>query len=743
MVGKRKPEILAPAGELKSVIGAIAAGADAVYLGAPSFSARAYAKNLSTEEIIEAIRYAHLWERKIYLALNTLLKDNELEEAIRLLIPLYEAGLDAVIVQDLGLLSLLSENFPGMEIHASTQMAILSTEGIRFLKAHGVSRVVPGRELMLSEIKRLKEEGLEIECFVHGAMCYSYSGKCLFSSLAGGRSGNRGRCAGPCRKEYTSENGKKGYFLSMKDMCSLSMLPELMEAGVDSLKIEGRMKSPEYSAGVTSVYRKYVDLYAAKQKWEVDSKDLNFLKNLYIRSEIQEGYLKKYNGKDMISLNSPSYRSMKEDLQEIIQKKYLAEKKRVEVSMQVSVFSNQAVEATAIYGQCHVSVAGVTALPAEKRALAKEDIEKQMKKTGNTPFVVKCTVETDGISFVPVSALNELRREVLERLTETLLPGRTYTGSYYQENTSLDAVALKKRTAPQNISDEAVDTETQVNLNLDEKTATYTSQNNVRIGIKTKSQYEVVTENRLPNVQGLILPLFLASQLNLDKAVTQKKEIYLRLPEVIREGKIKVIEEVIEKVKKRYSFQEIYCPSLDAVMLAKKHWPEADLIADAGIYVFNQRTEEFLLSYCKRYTASYELNEKELNRAGYPNLREMVIYGYLPLMYSANCMVQTLGQCNKKAEGCIIIDEKHRKFPVMTDHELCTNILYNFVPLSLMEDVEPTKGGSGGYRLEFTVENAKETEAILDCFCNRKKGAKMKNSGKNEFTRGHFRRGVE
>ena len=309
----KRPELLAPAGELNSVYGAINAGADAVYLGAPNFSARAYAKNLTEEEIIQAIRYAHLFGKKIYLALNILLKESELAKALEMLRPLYREGLDAVIVQDLGLLSLIAKNYPQMEIHASTQMAVLSAEGIAFLKENNVTRVVPGRELSASEIKECRKAGLELECFIHGAMCYSYSGKCLFSSIAGGRSGNRGRCAGPCRKPYSVNGQKMCYPISMKDMCAVDQISQLVEAGVDSFKIEGRMKSPEYSTGVVAVYRKAIDSYMETKKTELSQRDRDVLKSLYIRSKVQEGYLNKHNGSDMITINTPSYAGVGRD----------------------------------------------------------------------------------------------------------------------------------------------------------------------------------------------------------------------------------------------------------------------------------------------------------------------------------------------------------------------------------------------------------------------------------------------
>ena len=253
----KKIELLSPAGDYNSFLAAISCGADAVYLSGDKFGARAYAKNFSKEELIKAIDYAHIFSRKVYLTLNTLLKDEEMGEIYDYLLPLYEAGLDAVIVQDMGVISYIRKVFYDMPVHASTQLTITGIEGIRLLENLGVTRTVLARELSMKEIEYIHDNSnMELETFIHGALCYSYSGKCLFSSLAGGRSGNRGRCAGPCRQPYNDE-----YLLSTKDICSIDYIPSMIKAGICSLKIEGRMKSPEYVGKVTAIYRKYIDYY--------------------------------------------------------------------------------------------------------------------------------------------------------------------------------------------------------------------------------------------------------------------------------------------------------------------------------------------------------------------------------------------------------------------------------------------------------------------------------------------------
>ena len=310
----KKVELLAPAGNYEAFLGAINAGADAVYLGGERFGARAYADNFDAQQILRALHVAHFYGKKIYLTVNTLLKEPELAAVCDYLSPFAKAGLDGVIVQDFGVLSRIRDRFPGLPLHASTQMTVTGKRGAALLKQAGISRIVPARELSLEEIQKIKDTGVEVECFIHGAMCYCYSGQCLFSSILGGRSGNRGRCAQPCRLPYQVFDGKKrllenAYPLSLKDMCTVEYLPALLETGIDSFKIEGRMKRPEYAAGVTAVYRKYIDLYHKEgaSEFHVDPADMEKLRGLYIRSEIQTGYYTRHNGKEMVSLKNPGY----------------------------------------------------------------------------------------------------------------------------------------------------------------------------------------------------------------------------------------------------------------------------------------------------------------------------------------------------------------------------------------------------------------------------------------------------
>ncbi len=418
-------ELLSPAGDEDCLYAAVSAGADAVYAGGNRFGARAYAANFTEEKLLRSIRYLHLFGKRLYLTLNTLIKEREYAGLYDYVKPLYLAGLDGVIVQDLGVIRFLVREFPGLEVHASTQLSVASSYGAGLLKSMGVCRIVPARELQLSELKSIREKtGLTLECFIHGAMCCSYSGQCLMSSFRGGRSGNRGRCAGPCRQSFQAGEEKDAYLLSMKDLCALSLLEELMEAGIYSFKIEGRMKSPQYVYGVTSIYRTHMDRLIRKFRGEKEAgeqsvgkqlqKDRETLLSLYSRGGISEGYYHRHNGRDMVTMERGSY--VREET-----KASDMEKKRLPVSGECRIISGQRSMLRVGSRQTSVEVSGVEVQEAVKRALTEEEIRKSVEKTGESDFVFEhLTIHTDGKSFLPVSALNALRRQALSQLGEEL-----------------------------------------------------------------------------------------------------------------------------------------------------------------------------------------------------------------------------------------------------------------------------------------------------------------------------------
>ena len=435
----KRVELLAPAGSFQSVVAAVNAGADAVYMGGRRFGARAYADSAQAEGedmVMEAIRYCHLFSVKLYMTVNILFKDDELKELFSYIKPYYEAGVDGLIMQDLGAVRVIRSMFPDLEVHASTQQTITSVAGARMAQRFGMTRAVVSRELSLQEIRKIHDEsGMELEVFCHGAMCYSYSGACFMSSLLGGRSGNRGRCAGTCRLCYETA-GQKGYYLSMKDMQTIELLPELIEAGAYSFKIEGRMKSPVYTAGVVSVYRKYLDLAldCSDRKnlktYRVAEEDLRTLREIFDRGGTSS-YLKKHNGADMIALSEKKFRAVDQTVTDRIQAAYIDRNRTITVDavMDMTVGAPAVLTLSDATGRMVTAVSEDLVLPAEQRPVQATEVEARLRKTGGTAFTLgDVQVSVHGDAFYPVGRLNELRRTALAMYEEEILRGsqRTY-----------------------------------------------------------------------------------------------------------------------------------------------------------------------------------------------------------------------------------------------------------------------------------------------------------------------------
>ena len=427
-------ELLAPAGNLEILKAVIHAGADAVYFGGSQFGARAYAKNFDKEEVLEAIDFGHIHGKKIILAVNTLLKEKELEEQLyEYLLPYYERGLDAVIVQDLGVMQFIRRNFKDLPIHTSTQMTVTNTSGAELLVKAGAERIVMARELSFEEIAKIHQAvPVEIESFVHGALCYCYSGQCLLSSMLGGRSGNRGRCAQPCRLPYEvydaahQKINKKNalYPLSLKDLCTIDHIPQLAKSGVYSFKIEGRMKQAEYAAGVVSVYRKYMDRYLScgEEGYFVSEQDQKKLFDLGNRSGFTDGYYQRWNGPEMVTFEKPGHEKGTETLRKEVARDYILSECKEPVNGIFQAKLDQPMEITVQYQNHTVTVTGATAVMAQKQPVTKEKIYEKLNKTGNTPFVFESLeINMEENLFLSIGAVNELRRQALEQLEEQCL----------------------------------------------------------------------------------------------------------------------------------------------------------------------------------------------------------------------------------------------------------------------------------------------------------------------------------
>lgn len=725
----KKVELLAPAGNFEAMLGAFAAGADAVYLGGNTFGARAYADNFSEEEIIRGIHLAHLLGKRIYLTVNTLVKEREFNSLYDFLLPLYTGGLDGVIVQDLGVFQYIKKQFPGMELHVSTQMTVTGVEGARFLKEEGAVRIVPARELSLEEIKDIKENvNVEIETFIHGAMCYCYSGQCLFSSILGGRSGNRGRCAQPCRLPYRVEQGNEQYPLSMKDMCTLNLIPELIEAGIDSFKIEGRMKKPEYAAGVTALYRKYIDLYYQNPKqFKVENSDFELLKKLYIRSDIQEGYYHQHNGKNMITPTNPAYVGSNEMLLEEIRCKYLQTKLQIPVNMSAVFIKGQPASVTLDYRETSITVQGDVAQQAVKQPLEVGKIKEQLSKSGNTDYIAEEIIITaDNDIFMPVSVLNKLRRDAYEMLEKTL-------------HTSWERIAPDK-----------LNNDLQICSGDEKNISDVLNEIPLHVLVSNIEQLYVAVKNKVKRiyVEANMINHELIQELIHEKA-TYEGEFYLAFPHVLRKKNLQFMNRLYEFLQGEV-FAGGLVRNLETISYLIQKGYDKKVVTDNNLYTWNQNALSFYQRYAKESYLPLELNKRELqDLKRTKNVNDdaeisVMVYGRIPMMISANCLKKTTDGCDKKAGFVTLTDRYQKEFPVYTNCSSCYNVIYNSVPLSLHKLFENKKDFRflSAFRLDFTTEESKECERIIQYFQSLI-GNGYEEPFYKEFTTGHMKRGVE
>ena len=756
---KKKVEILAPAGSFDSMKAAVAAGADAVYMGGSRFGARAYAENPDEMGMLEAINYVHLHGCQLYMTVNTLVKEDEMDDLYDYLLPYYQAGLDAVIVQDMGVFSYIREHFPDLPVHASTQMTITGPEGAALMTRMGAVRIVTARELSLEEIRRIYQEtGVEIESFVHGALCYCYSGQCLFSSLIGGRSGNRGRCAQTCRLPFDvlrrldennpNENrnkkkengvlnpGDSKYVLSLKDLCTLDILPDILEAGVYSLKIEGRMKSPRYTAGVVRLYRKYVDLYLknGRKGYRVDPKDRKELLDLFDRGGQTLGYYTEHNGRDMVVCHEkPAFRQENRELYQYLDKTYVEAEVKEPVQGFARVCEGEPLQLTLQYedpltGESRMAGGiGAVVQTAVKQPMSKERIEKQLGKTGNTPYYFEnLEVETGGSPFVPVQELNELRRSAFEQLTGEIL--RPYRREMPENK------ACETGKGRQNLKDEN---------NIGNKTALY----HIHVSVEHPAQLKAALS--VPEVGAIYLDSaeFGAEQWNewVSRCHEADKQCLLVMPHIFRDRAKEYFETHRSRLES-VGFDGLVIRAWEELELVREWKISIPLVMDYGIYTMNHRAEDFVREMAPelpmRFTLPVELNSRELEARG-SRERELLVYGSIPVMVTAQCIRKTVEGCSKCPEYLYLRDRKKKVFPVRNQCRFCCNTIYNSSPLSLLKDKKQIdRLQPEVLRLAFTSESAAQTGEVLDAYVKTflyQEPVELE----GEFTRGHFKRGVE
>ena len=699
-------ELLAPAGNLEIFKGVIESGADAVYVGGSMFGARAYANNFTEEELLEAIDFAHLRGVKVYLTVNTLIKNSEFSKLYDYLLPYYKRGLDAVIVQDLGVVKAIHEYFPSMEIHTSTQMTVTGADGVRFLSQFGVTRVVMAREVSLAEMKRIHEEtGMELEAFVHGALCYSYSGQCLFSSILGGRSGNRGRCAQPCRLQYTVEGKKDEYILSLKDMCGIKALDKLHDAGVYSLKIEGRMKQLEYACGVVKYYRSYID-----SKKPVSDADYDRIKALGNRCGFTDRYYFDHNGSDMVTYVKPNFVSNAAEPS--------PEKRKLSIEGELVLREGEPGSLTVKRGDVTYKASIEPVSAALKAPLDKKAAIDRINKTGDTDFEFSHIKAQIGENvFVPNGALNKLRRDAISGLCDKLLKKYYRNDARYTDMPGLTALpehVVKSDAA----HDEAINDYTTI------------------CSCMTRTQLDTLISYDCFDVFYLDFDMYerktLIQQFADDvQSLTKRiKKVYLMLPTIFRADSSDYFVTIAKELDK-VCFEGFVVKNYEELYLTENLFTDKKIILDHNMYTFNDVSKSAFFEHgVSGDTVPLELNSREImhrNNIG----SQMIVYGYYPLMTTANCVHKNTKGCDKKQKLIYLKDRYNKSFAVCNNCKECYNTIYNSLPTMLTKNISKLKeAGIRSFRYSFTIETPKQIKAVMD-------------DKVAEYTNGHYKRGVE
>lgn len=699
-------ELLAPAGNLEIFKGVIESGADAVYVGGSMFGARAYANNFTEEELLAAIDFAHLRGVKVYLTVNTLIKNSEFSKLYDYLLPYYKRGLDAVIVQDLGVVKAIHEYFPSMELHTSTQMTVTGADGVRFLSQFGVTRVVMAREVSLAEMKRIHEEtGMELEAFVHGALCYSYSGQCLFSSILGGRSGNRGRCAQPCRLPYTVEGKKDEYILSLKDMCGIKALDKLHDACVYSLKIEGRMKQLEYACGVVKYYRSYID-----SKKPVSDADYDRIKALGNRCGFTDRYYFDHNGSDMVTYVKPNFVSNAAEPS--------PEKRKLSIEGELVLREGEPGSLTVKRDDVTYKASIEPVSAALKAPLDKKAAIDRINKTGDTDFEFSHIKAQIGENvFVPNGALNKLRRDAISGLCDKLLKKYYRDDARYTDMSRLTALpehVVKSDAA----HDEAINDYTTI------------------CSCMTRAQLDTLIGYECFDVFYLDFDMYdrntLIQQFADDvKCLTKRnKKVYLMLPTIFRADSSDYFVSIAKELDK-VSFEGFVVKNYEELYLTENLFTGKKVILDHNMYTFNDVSKSAFFEHgVSGDTVPLELNSREImhrNNIG----SQMIVYGYYPLMTTANCVHKNTKGCDKKQKLIYLKDRYNKSFAVCNNCKECYNTIYNSLPTMLTKNISKLKeAGIRSFRYSFTIETPKQIKAVMD-------------DKVAEYTNGHYKRGVE
>ncbi|MBQ7957768.1 MAG: U32 family peptidase [Clostridia bacterium] len=684
-------EILAPAGSFDALVAAVRCSADAVYLGAENFNARGNARNFDRDSLKEAVKYCHERNVKVYLTLNTIISDREQKKAEELISYCGEIGIDAFIVQDLSLVEKIKKLAPACHLHASTQMSVQTAEGINFLQSLGFTRAVVPRELTREEIKYLSENtSIELEVFVHGALCMSVSGQCYMSAMLGSRSGNRGLCAQPCRLPFSSD-GTGGCDLSLKDNSLVPYLKELDEMGIASFKIEGRMKRPEYvAAAVTSCRNALNDTE--------DEKIDKALKAVFSRSGFTDGYYTDRRGKDMFGTRNKDDVVAAKDVLGELARLYEKEKPRFRIDFDCKLRENEKIS---LSGKCEgIKVKILSDSVAEKaikREITDEDIKEQLSKLGGTQFYAG-EIRTDiqpGLS-VPLSAINKLRREAAEKITQEI---------------------LKRNTPSTDKKAEEIYSE-----NLKEKSKTF-EKNTYLIF----SREEQIPED-LPKEFSLVLPLNISEKV-FEKFMKEGRKVSAEMPRGIF-GNHEKVERKAEKLF-NMGVKRFFCPTIDGAVIAKKLG--AEITASFGSNIFNSLSlDMWKKHFADEAIMSPEMTVSQINKIKGDIKTGVICYGKLPLMLTRNCPMVNSTSCDKCRRNGELTDRKGFAFSI--DCSSGSSEVLNSVPLYMCDELH-TFESADFFVLKFTKESEDECREIISKYLH-----KEKYEGK--FTRGLYLRGV-
>ena len=780
-----KIELLAPAGSMDSLIAAVAKGADAIYLGGSKFSARAYASNFDNEEMEKAVDYCHEYGITVYVTVNTLLKENELQEAIDYVGFLYKIGVDALIIQDTGLVNKIREEYPDFEIHASTQLSIHNGEGALFFRDNGFLRIVLSRELTLEEIRHIsKDLNIETEIFVHGALCVSYSGQCLMSSLIGGRSGNRGRCAQSCRLPYTlirESDGKeiKGYLLSPKDTCMIENVEDLIKAGTSSLKVEGRMKRSEYVAGVTESYREAIDNVYNKIDKSQESNKKKLLR-LFNREGFATAYLYKNTGHDMMAYRNPKNTGvflgevlksgeilLSEDIAlqdgvtngndgftvnkiflngnevkkakkgskvKVLPRKYKASDKLFKtldselLNQLKGAYENKFERKILLDGKCNFKVGypiklsvsyngkvyekqGDIVEPAVNKPILKEKVEDNLKKSGDIAYKINnITFLEFEDGFIRVSAINNLRRELLEEI-------RAFEVLKFKRNERRKEFSCIK--------------------DMDRDIP------GLLININTYEQLRAVKENK---VEAVALDIFGKNKGALNKeSLKELKDfngrVYLKIPTIIKEE----FEIICNLINENLGNVEGIITANAGIINRFKD--KTKIVGDYKLNIFNSNSLKFYNKHIAASCISVELNRKEINSMvkKYNEGTQFLIYGKIEAMVSEYCPIgstfggkNTLNACsNECTRSTFILKDRVGQNNTIKTDIFCRSHIFNTVAINLISEIEDIKSmGIENFRIDLIDESYEESLNVIDAIKNKKRLV-------GSYTKGHYRRGVE